>query len=191
MTAAGRVLRASPARAQAPTLFAQTSNEPRIDRGTLRPEETYTATELLRAVLREAENDVQKAFAILREPRLRDHSCARSAARILARTARKRGVTHVDYAGRGFFEARPVQMSVVGVDQTYATVFERPLEDTMSETQMRVEYEAQIRAYPQLKLIRLLNSQKRTIAIYPSIQGGPCNVFDSPEETHLTNGSRR
>ena len=78
-----------------------------------------TATNLLRAVLRDVDNDGLKAREVLRES---SHPEARSAGRILKRTLDgKPGATHVRYVGRGSFAADDPQLFIVAVDDDMQT----------------------------------------------------------------------
>jgi hypothetical protein len=141
-----------------------------------------TATGLLCAVLRRHDGDVVCAFETLRGP-LRTHECARSASRILSRTARKRGVTHVDYVGNYSFQARPPQMALVGLNERYELLFDRAIEGSMTDEQIKAEFEQErASTYPALTLLRLVNAKRNTVAIYP--RGG--GVPGPPREPALT-----
>ena len=133
-----------------------------------------TATNLLRAVLRDVDNEGLKAREVLRES---SHPEARSAGRILRRTLDgKPGATHVRYVGRGSFAANDPQLFIVAVDDDMQTtrtlgpwneVLRGKLKTNGAYGSQLVD-QAKAELAPQARMIRVVNETGTTIAFSPS-----------------------
>ena len=133
-----------------------------------------TATNLLRAVLRDVDNDGLKAREVLRES---SHPEACSAGRILKRALdAKPGATHVRYVGRGSFAADDPQLFIVAVDDDMQTtralgpwneVLRGKLKTNGAYGSHLVD-QAKAELAPQARMIRVVNETGTTIAFSPS-----------------------
>jgi hypothetical protein len=135
----------------------------------------FTATDLLRAVLKNVDGDVAQAREALRKS---DHPETRSAARILHRdSTRMKGATHVRYVGNGSFRAEEPHYFVerIEYDKTirrigpWDTEAYGPLDLTSIGYWSRALNEARRVIAPDAYMLRVVNHAGHVVATSPSM----------------------
>ena len=136
-----------------------------------------TATSTLIEALRRAENDIDRAFEILR---ISSWPEARSATRILGRLRRNHpGAVRAEYIGRGSFGPVPYTLMLNYVDSDHEVIASEPWVGNKPS-----DYAAEIyfrdHAPPGAKYARLVRDDGRTILVAPPIRGSAPTPLAGP-----------
>jgi len=136
-----------------------------------------TATSTLIEALRRAENDIDRAFEILRKSRWAE---ARSATRILARLRRNHpGAVRAEYIGRCSFGPVPYTLALDYVNSDHEVIGSEPWVGN-KPSDYAAEMYFREHAPPGAKYARLVRDDGRTILIAPPIRGSAPTPLAAP-----------